>query len=177
MGRLYARSFEELLVYQKASRVAQKIFELSKTFPREEMYSLSDQIRRASRSIGAQTAEAWGKRRYPRHFVSKLTDADAEQLETRHWVRVAAACAYVTAEQERELVDELAETGRMLNGMIGKANVFCGPLEPTIREDAAEYFMSSEPVKPVTSNLCTAYLMSARTSCTASSAKTSCIVA
>src|SRR6266852_4404163 len=106
MGRHeYARTFEELIVYQKAAEIAKKIFELSKTFPWEEMYSLTDQIRRSSRSIGAQIAEAWGKRQYPRHFASKLTDADAEQLETRHWVHGAAACAYVTADQERELIN------------------------------------------------------------------------
>ena len=135
----YARSFEELIVYAKASGVANRIFEISKSFPKEETYSLTDQIRRASRSMGAQIAEAWGKRRYLRHFVSKLTDADAEQLETRHWVRVAASRGYLTAEQERYFVDDLAEIGRLLHAMIGKANAFCGPLKPGVREDAAQY--------------------------------------
>ena len=78
----HARSFRDLAVYQKARTVSRSIFELSKDFPKEETYSLTDQIRRASRSIGAQIAEAWAKRRYERHFVSKLTDADAEQMET-----------------------------------------------------------------------------------------------
>src|SRR2546426_6952809 len=99
-GSQYARSFEDLAVYRKARVVAARIFTLSKSFPKEEMYSLTDQVRRASRSIGAQIAEAWGKRRYVRHFAAKLTDADGEQLETRHWVRVAADCNYVTREQE-----------------------------------------------------------------------------
>jgi len=103
---------------------------------------LTDQVRRASRSVGAQIAEAWGKRRYPRHFVSKLTDADAEHLETRHWIRVAASCGYLTAEQEHGLVDELAEIGRMLQAMIAKANLFCGPLDPVVKDEAAEYFAS-----------------------------------
>ena len=74
----HAKSFRDLVVYQKAKKVSRAIFELSKSFPKEETYSLIDQIRRASRSIGAQIAEAWAKRRYARHFVSKLTDADAE---------------------------------------------------------------------------------------------------
>lgn len=139
-GRRYARSFEELIVYAKAGGVALGIFEISKLFPKEEMYPLTDQIRRASRSMGAQIAEAWGKRRYPRHFVSKLTDADAEQLETRHWVHVAASCGYLTAEQERCFVDDLAEIGRMLHAMIGKANAFCGPIDPVIREYSAVYY-------------------------------------
>jgi four helix bundle protein len=74
----HAKSFRDLLVYQKAKKVTRAIFEISKSFPKEETYSLTDQIRRASRSIGAQIAEAWGKRRYERYFVRKLTDADAE---------------------------------------------------------------------------------------------------
>ena len=76
----YVRSFKELLVYQKANEVTKIIFDISRKFPKEELYSLTDQIRRSSRSIGAQIAEAWGKRRYEKHFVSKLMDADAERL-------------------------------------------------------------------------------------------------
>jgi four helix bundle protein len=135
----YAKSFEELVVYQHAAGVARRVFELSKQFPRDEARSLTDQVRRSSRSIGAQIAEAWGKRRYTRHFISKLTDADAEQLETRHWVRVAAACGYLTAEQEDQLVKELAEIGRMLQAMIRKADRFCGTPEPNIAEEAGVY--------------------------------------
>jgi len=73
----HAKSFRDLLVYQKAVKVSGIIFVISKRFPKEETYSLTDQIRRSSRSIGAQIAEAWGKPRYERHFISKLTDADA----------------------------------------------------------------------------------------------------
>ncbi len=72
----YVKSFRDLEVY----KLSRKLVEISKKFPREEMYSLTDQVRRASRSIGGQIAEAWGKRRYEKHFVSKLTDADGEQL-------------------------------------------------------------------------------------------------
>src|SRR6188472_1166957 len=95
----YVTSFRELEVYKLSRKLSKEIFEISKKFPKEEMYSLTDQIRRASRSIGGQIAEAWGKRRYERHFVSKLTDADAEQLETQHWIESAADCNYVTREQ------------------------------------------------------------------------------
>lgn len=109
----HARSFTELVVYEKTTHVAQRIFELTKSFPKEEVYALTDQVRRASRSIGGQIAEAWGKRRYERHFVTKLTDADAENLETQHWVLVAAACGYLDRKEETTLIAELEEIGRM----------------------------------------------------------------
>src|SRR5205823_6354473 len=96
----HANSFRDLIVHQKSRKIAQTIFQLSKSFPREEMFSLTDQVRRSSRAIGAQIAEAWGKRQYERHFVSKLTDADAEQLETQHWIDVAFDCDYLTQEQQ-----------------------------------------------------------------------------
>jgi four helix bundle protein len=121
----YARSFRELLVYRKAQEAAKGIFEISKKFPKEEIYSLTDQIRRASRSIGAQIAEAWGKRRYERHFVSKLTDADAEQLETQHWLDVAYSCGYLAKAEKKIMEAQLREIGRMLNAMMAKAQLFC----------------------------------------------------
>ena len=85
----FAGSFEELEVYKLARAMSLRIYELTKLFPKEERYSLTDQIRRSSRSVGAQIAEAWAKRKYEKHFVSKLTDADGEQHETRHWVMAA----------------------------------------------------------------------------------------
>lgn len=94
----YARSFRDLLVYQ-ARQLAREIFQITGTSPREEMYSLTDQIRRSSRSIGAQIAEAWAKRRYERHFLSKLTDADGEQQETQRWIETATDCSYLTQKQ------------------------------------------------------------------------------
>src|SRR5438034_6730408 len=100
----HANSFRDLVVHQKARQVAKTIFQLSKSFPREEAYSLTDQIRRSSRSIGAQIAEAWGKRQYERHFVSKLTDADAEQLECQHWADVAFDCGYWSQEQHANVL-------------------------------------------------------------------------
>ena len=94
-----ARCFRDLIVYRKAREVSRLIFEVSKSFPKEETYSLIDQVRRSSRSIGAQIAEAWGKRRYEKHFISKLTDADAEQLETQHWLETAVDSDYLDAQQ------------------------------------------------------------------------------
>jgi four helix bundle protein len=94
--RIHAKSFRDLEAYQKAKALAQDIYNLIKTFPKEEPYSLTDQVRRSSRSVGAQIAEAWGKRRYERHFVSQLRDADAEQMETQHWLDVAASGQYLS---------------------------------------------------------------------------------
>jgi four helix bundle protein len=122
---VHAKSFRDLLVYQKSKKVADMVFEVSKTFPKEEMYSLTGQFRRASRSIGGQIAEAWGKRRYERHFISKLTDADSEQLETQHWVDTAVSCGYLTEGQAGNILAELEEIGRMLNSMMAKAKTFC----------------------------------------------------
>ena len=135
----HAKSFRDLLVYQKAKKLSREIFEISRSFPKEETYSLTDQIRRASRSIGAQIAEAWAKRRYERHFVSKLTDADAEQMETQHWIDEALDCGYLEPKEAEKLTEELMQVGRMLNSMANKANLFCRQNNDVIREDAVEY--------------------------------------
>ena len=82
----YASSFRDLIVYRKARELLLAIFRLTKRFPKEENYSLTDQIRRSSRSVGAQIAESWAKRRYEKHFVSQLPDSDGEQQETQHWI-------------------------------------------------------------------------------------------
>ena len=121
----YARSFKELRVYQKAREVSNEVFRRSKAFPKEETYSLTDQFRRAARSVGAQIAEAWGKRRYEKHFVSKLSDADAEQMETQHWVGEALDCGYLTALEATQLNSNLENIGRMLNSMMEKSECFC----------------------------------------------------
>ncbi len=121
----HAANFRDLIVYQRGRAVSRNIFIISGHFPREEMYSLTDQVRRSSRSIGAQIAEAWGERRYEKHFVSKLTDADAEQYETQHWIETAADCGYLTEEDSNELCDKLSEIGRMLNSMMDKSASFC----------------------------------------------------
>ena len=116
MTTYYAKSFKDLRVYQKAREVSGAAFRLSKRFPKEEMYSLTDQFRRAARSVGAQIAEAWGKRRYEKHFVSKLTDA--EQMETQHWVGEALDCGYISTADATQLNSGLEEVGLMLNSMI-----------------------------------------------------------
>ena len=112
------RSFRELKVYQKSFELQQEIFRLTKTFPKEETYSLTDQIRRASRSVGSNIAESWQKRKYAAHFVSKLSDADGEQAETQHWLDTSLACNYISSEQHGKLLCGYQEVGRMLGSMI-----------------------------------------------------------
>lgn len=97
------RSYRDLRVYQAAMDAAMRIFELSKRFPSEERYSLTDQVRRCSRSVCSNIGEAWRKRRYPAHFVSKLSDSEAEAEETRVWVEIASRCKYLTLEESVEL--------------------------------------------------------------------------
>ncbi len=118
-------SFRDLRVYQMAFKLQQDIFELTREFPAEERYSLTDQIRRSSRSIGANIAEAWQKRLYPAYFVNKLTDADGEQAETQHWLDTAKACGYMVSEKHKELMDECLFVGSMLGSMINKPESFC----------------------------------------------------
>ena len=106
----HAANFRDLIVYQKARNVAEEIFIISKQFPKEEIYSLTDQVRRSSKSIGAQIAEAWGKRRYEKHFVSKLTDADAEQYETQHWIETAVDSGYISDDISNKLCDKFPKS-------------------------------------------------------------------
>lgn len=120
----YAESFRELEVYKLARKLSKEVFELSMSFPKEERYSLTDQIRRSSRSVGAQIAEAWAKRNYEKHFISKLTDGDGEQLETQHWIESALDCGYISLEVADRLLSEYASLGRMLNSMMAKASQF-----------------------------------------------------
>ncbi len=140
----FAKDFRDLKVYEKSKIAAKEIFEISKSFPKAETYSLTDQIRRSSRSIGAQIAEAWGKRRYERHFISKLTDADGENFETQHWIEIAADCEYITQETAMALIRQYEEINRMLNSMIQKAHLFCQPSDHNVREFPAEYLVESE---------------------------------
>jgi len=121
----YASNYQDLLAYQKALDLSNRIFIETKGFPREEAYSLTDQIRRSSRSVGAQIAEAWGKRRYIKHFVSKLTDASAELFETEHWLLIAFRCGYLNREDQQELMKVCFQINKLIGGMINKANLFC----------------------------------------------------
>jgi four helix bundle protein len=120
----FAEDFTKLEVYRAAMEVSLRVFELSETFPREEEFSLKRQLRHAASSIGALIAEAWGKRRYPRHFLVKLSDADAEQLETRHWLSVAVERGYVRSEEALRVIGQLDRIGRGLNVMMQKAESF-----------------------------------------------------
>ena len=121
----YVTHYRDLQVYKISRQLSVKVFQLSKAFPKEEMYSLTDQIRRSSRSVGAQIAEAWGKRPYIKHFVSKLTDADGEQLETQHWIETAKDCRYLSEMDAKELLTQCESIGRMISSMMGKADQFC----------------------------------------------------
>jgi len=118
-------SFRDLRIYKLAFEVQQEIFEISKGFPVEERYALADQIRRASRSIGANLAEAWQKRRYVAHFVSKLTDADGEQAETQHRLDTATACNYFSEKEQDALLAKCSRIGQMLGTMMAKPEKFC----------------------------------------------------
>ena len=121
----YVKSFRELEVYKLAREVSKEIFILSKEFPIEERYSLTDQIRRSSRSVGAQIAEAWGKRKYERNFLSKLTDGDSEQLETQHWLEIAEESGYISISDSKILLTKCESIGKMLQTMMDKSSLFC----------------------------------------------------
>ncbi len=127
------RSFRDLKVYQAAFSLQQEIFEMTKGFPKEELFSLTDQIRRSSRSIGANLAEAWHKRRYQAHFVSKLSDSDGEQAETQHWLDTALACKYVSVDDHNHLMNKCMQIGRMLGKMMANPEPFCKRHNGSIR--------------------------------------------
>lgn len=116
--------FKELLAYQKAFKLAMEIFVISKQFPKEETYSLTDQIRRSSRSICTNIAEAYRKRKYPKHFISKLTDSDGENSETAVWLDFALACEYLDSEIHKSLYNECLEIGKLLNCMMNNPDKF-----------------------------------------------------
>jgi four helix bundle protein len=118
-------SYRDLNVYHLAFELQQDIFVISKSFPVDEKFSLIDQIRRSSRSIGANLAEAWQKRRYIAHFINKLTDSDGENAETEHWIETSYACKYITKEQKDELISKCTDIGKMLGSMISDSERFC----------------------------------------------------
>jgi four helix bundle protein len=118
-------SFRELQVYQLARELDEKVFEETKRWPRDEKFALIDQIRRSSRAVGANLAEAWAKRRYPAHFLSKLTDADGELQETMHWLGRAAAYACLTSEKHQALETSCRVIGAKLGKMMRKPDLFC----------------------------------------------------
>ena len=119
------RGYKDLKVYQLAYTSAMEVFEMTKKFPIEERYSLTDQMRRSPRSIPANIAEAWKKRFYPKMFVSKIVDAAGEAGETEVWIDIAKDAGYVSKEQYDGLVSRYDEVSRMLHGMIEKPDKFC----------------------------------------------------
>ena len=121
----YVNFYYELDVYKLSIQLAKEVYTISKNFPAEERYSLTDQIIRSFRSVGAQIAESWAKRRYIKHFISKLSDAGAEQYETQDWIEVAFDCELVSI-QEHDLVVKSCEViNQKLNAMMCKASLFC----------------------------------------------------
>jgi len=120
------RGHRDLKVYQLAYSLAMHIYKESKTFPQEERYSLTSQIRRSSRSVAANIAEGFRKRQYPNMFVSKLADSDAEATETQVWLDFARDCGYLSTEHHKEILARYEEVGRMLHAMIDHPERF-GP--------------------------------------------------
>jgi four helix bundle protein len=138
----YVKHFKDLEVYQRQRALAKEVFTLTRQFPREEQYSLTDQLRRSSRSIGAQIAEAWAKRLYPKHFVSKLTDADGEQMETQHWLIEAGDCHYLGEQDSKRLLCLCEEIGRMLGSMMRKAESFAS--HDYLHEEPPPYLVNED---------------------------------
>ena len=118
-------SFKDLIVYQKAYKLAMEIFEISKSFPKEEKYSLTDQMRRSSRSVTSCIAESWAKRRYEKSFVNKLTDSLGEENETETWLDYSKDCRYIHEEIHKTLLIEYDEVRKMLISMINNADKWC----------------------------------------------------
>ena len=112
------RTHKDLEVYELAFETAMEIFELSKSFPKEERYSLTDQIRRSSRSVAANIAEAFRKRRYPKAFISKLSDSEGEAAETQVWIDFALKCKYIDNKMYEKLFDKYDHIISMLVNMI-----------------------------------------------------------
>lgn len=121
------QTFEDLDVYKAAFEFQQRLFVISKKFPRDEAFSLTDQIRRSSRSIGSNIAEAWAKRRYPAAFVNKLSDSDGELQETIHWLNSALACEYLNADVHQACRETARVIGAMLGKMIASHESWCQP--------------------------------------------------
>ena len=120
-----SQGFRGLRVYQLAFKLAMEIYRESKKFPREELYSLTDQIRRASRSVAGNIGEGYRRKLYPKMFVSKMSDADGEGSETQVWIEFAYACGNISAELRLHWIDGYEEVGRMLGGMIAHPERFC----------------------------------------------------
>jgi len=117
-------SAKDLEVYKVAYALAMEIFEISRGWPPEERYSLTDQIRRSSRSVCTNLREAWSKRRYEAHFISKLTDADGENSETETWLNFAKDCGYLSVADHERLSEKCRSVGKMLGSMLRNPDPF-----------------------------------------------------
>lgn len=138
----FVKHFAELRVYDRAFDASMRIFELSKSWPPEERYSLTDQIRRSSRSVCGSIAEAWRKRRYPNHFVSKLSDADGEVAETENWLRFAHQCGYLQSDTFGDLWKTYENIAGGLVNMMTSPEKWCGPAH-LLRESVADYIVGT----------------------------------
>jgi len=118
------QGYRDLIVFQKAYQAALKIFEITKEFPNEERYSLIDQIRRSSRSVPANIAEGWKKRKYPKMFVNKLIDCSGEASETEVWLDFCNDLGYLSSERYQDLISLYEEIGKMLHSMINSPEKF-----------------------------------------------------
>ena len=116
--------FQDLLACKKSFELSMSIFEMTKLFSKEEKYSLTDQIRRSSRSVSANIAEATRKKRYVNHFISKLTDSDAENAETQSWLEYSLACHYIFEEVFNDLTNKSIEVGKLLSYMMNNPDKF-----------------------------------------------------
>lgn len=117
-------SYKDLLLYKKTFALAMDVYSITKQFPKEETYSLTDQIRRSSRSANICLIEAYRKHKYPNHFVSKLTDSDMENSETQGWLEFALACNYLTKDIYDKLKDQSEEVGKLIHYMIDNPGKF-----------------------------------------------------
>ena len=118
-------SFKDLIVYQKAYKLAMEIFEISKSFPKEEKYSLIDQMRRSSRSVTSCLAESSAKRRYEKSFVNKITDSLGEEFETESWLDYSNDCKYIQKETHERILSEYDEVRKMLISIINHPEKWC----------------------------------------------------
>ena len=119
------RGFRDLIVYQLSYKLSIEIFELTKSFPKEEKYSLTDQIRRSSRSVPTNISEAWSRRRYPKSFISKLVDAEGEASETTVWMDYSKDHKYISDDQHNYFISKYDEVSRMLYSIMNSPEKFC----------------------------------------------------
>ncbi len=126
--------FTELLAYKDAYEQAMKLFSASKSFPKSESYSLTDQIRRSSRAVCSCIAEAYRKRRYPAYFISKMSDADMENSETRVWLDFAKDCGYLAESEYLTMRTDNARIGRRIGSMLQNPNKYLAPQNRSLIE-------------------------------------------